>query len=118
MTKNLIIAAAIAAFATPAAAQTLPAMPEVVWPEFELSVGAERALEAEVNTLYSSVGIGAITLGTTMEDTAADTGAFEISKYEFDVVQPLGSHVSLYVKNDFNDEFKHTETVVGGKISF
>ena len=53
-----------------------------------------------------------------MEDTAADTGAFEISKYEFDVVQPLGSHVSLYVKNDFNDEFKHTETVVGGKINF
>jgi len=97
---------------------SMPSMPEVVFPEVDVTVGAERELEAEVNTLYSSVGIGAISLGVSMEDTSADPMAFNISKYEFDVEQPLGSHVSLYVNNDFTDDFKHSETTVGGKIKF
>ena len=81
------------------------------------SIGAERALESEVNTLYGSVGLGIATVGATMEDTAEDSGQFNITKYELDFSQPVGP-VTLYMKNDFDDGFKHTETVIGGKISF
>ena len=119
--KRFLIAGLVLGLSSSAAmaeGMSMPSMPEVVFPEVDVTVGAERELEAEVNTLYSSVGIGAISLGVSMEDTAADPMAFNISKYEFDVVQPLGSHVSLYVKNDFTDELKHSETVVGGKINF
>lgn len=120
--KTLITAATVLVATTTLAFaegdSIIPKMPEVVWPEMSVAVGAERELEAEVNSLYGSVSMGAITLGTTMKDTAADSGSFNISKYEVDVVQPLGSHVSLYMKNDFTDNFKHSETVVGGKIQF
>jgi len=81
------------------------------------SIGAERALESEVNTLYGSVGLGIATVGATMEDTAENNAEFNIKKYEVDFSQPVGP-VTLYMKNDFDDGFKHTETVIGGKISF
>ena len=117
--KNTLIAGLALGLSTSVAmAEGLPTMPEITFPEVEVSVGAERALEAEVNSLYSSIAVGAITLGTTLEDTAADSGSFNVSKYEFDVEQPLGPNVVLYVENDFTDDFKHSETVVGGKIKF
>ena len=120
--KTLITAATVLVATTTLAFaegdSIIPKMPEVVWPEMSVAVGAERELEAEVNSIYSSVSMGAISLGTTMVDTPADSGSFNISKYEVDVVQPLGSHVELYMKNDFTDSFKHSETVVGGKIKF
>jgi len=120
--KTLITAAAVLVATTNIAlaegGSLLPAMPEVAWPDMEVTVGAERELEAEVNSLYGSVSMGAITLGTTMKDTATDNGSFNITKYEVDVVQPLGAHVSLYFKNDFTDDLKHSETVVGGKVKF
>ena len=46
----------------------------------DITVGAERELEAEVNSVYGSVGMGAITVGATMVDTAADSGKFNISE--------------------------------------
>jgi len=117
--KTILIAGLALGLSTSVAmAEGLPTMPEITFPEVEVSVGAERALEAEVNTLYSSIGIGAITLGTTLEDTATNTGSFNVSKYEFDIEQPLGPNVKLYVENDFTDDFKHSETIVGGKITF
>ena len=82
-----------------------------------ITAGAERGLESEVNTLYGSVGFGIATVGATMEDTAENNAEFNIQKYEIDFSQPVGP-VTLYMKNDFDDGFKHTETVVGGKISF
>ena len=81
------------------------------------SIGTERALESEVNTLYGSVGLGIATVGATMEDTAENNAEFNIKKYEVDFSQPVGP-VTVYMKNDFDDGFKHTETVIGGKISF
>jgi len=117
--KTLITAATVlVATTTLALAEGDSIIPEVVWPEMSVAVGAERELEAEVNSLYGSVSMGAISVGTTLKDTALDSGSFNVSKYEVDVEQPLGSHVSLYMKNDFDDGFKHSETVVGGKIKF
>jgi len=104
--KKFIVAAAFAALSLPSFAA-----------DVTTTVGAERGLESEVNTLYGSVGYGIATLGATMEDTATDSGQFNIQKYEIDFSQPVGP-VTLYMKNDFDDGFKHTETVVGGKISF
>lgn len=82
-----------------------------------ITVGAERELEAEVNVLYGSVGYGITSLGVTMEDTSIDSGQFNIQKYEVDFNQPVGL-VTVYMQNDFDDGFKHTETVVGAKITF
>lgn len=87
------------------------------WPSLSWTLGAERGLEAEVNTLYSSVGLGALSIGTTMVDTATTSGQFNVSKLEVDIEQSIGV-VTLYMKNDFNDDLKHTETVLGGKIKF
>ena len=118
MKKILIVGFALGLTSSVAMAEGNSMIPEVVFPEIDVTVGAERELEAEVNSLYTSLGIGAITLGVTAADTAADQMAFSVSKYEFDVEQPLGSHVSVYVNNDFTNDFKHSETVVGGKIKF
>ena len=52
-----------------------------------------------------------------MEDTAADSGNFNVTKYEADFSHAI-KDVTLYMKNDFTDEFKHSETVVGAKITF
>ena len=38
-------------------------------------------------------------------------------RYEADFSHAVGE-VTLYMKNDFTDEFKHSETVVGAKITF
>jgi|SRR5210317_1034219 len=81
------------------------------------TLGMERETEAEVNATYASVGLGAFTLGATMKDTAADQAKFNLNKIELDFAQPVGP-VTLYIKNDFNDDFKHTETVIGGKVTF
>ena len=104
--KKVIMAAAMSLAATTAMAEGV-----------STTIGAERALETEVNTLYGSVGYGIASLGATMEDTTEDSGQFNITKYELDFSQPVGP-VTLYMKNDFDDGFKHTETVVGGKITF
>jgi hypothetical protein len=82
-----------------------------------VTVGAERELESEVNVLYGSIGYGITSLGATMEDTSTDSGKFNIQKYELDFAQPVGP-LTVYMKNDFDDGFKHTETVVGAKITF
>lgn len=106
--KRVIMAAAMSLAATTAMAEGI-----------STTIGAERATEAEVNTLYGSVGYNMLSLGATMEDTTSDQGDFNITKYEIDLVQPVGdSGVSIYMKNDFNDSFNHTETVIGGKITF
>jgi hypothetical protein len=84
---------------------------------FKFTLGTERALETEINSVYGSVNYGIASLGATLEDTATDSGSFNISKYELDFSQPIGP-VTLYVLNDFDDDFKHSETVVGAKYSF
>jgi len=86
-------------------------------PGAEVTVGAERELEAEVNAIYGEVSMGAVTVGAVMEDTADDSGSFNIQEYTVEVEQPIGP-VTLYMENEFDDSFKHAETVVGGKIKF
>ena len=106
--KKVIMAAAMSLAATTAMAEGL-----------STTIGAERATEAEVNTLFGSVGYGMLSLGATMADTSADQGEFNITKYEIDLVQPIGeTGVSVNMKNDFDDGFNHSETVIGGKITF
>jgi hypothetical protein len=87
----------------------------IQWPT--ATIGAERELEAEVNVVYGSIGYGITSLGVSMEDTASTSGQFNVQKYELDFNQPVGP-VVLYMKNDFDDGFKHSETVVGAKITF
>lgn len=79
------------------------------------TVGAERALDAEKNSVFGSVSIANITAGATFANQADDT--FGLDKVELDVSHKIGE-VTLYVNNDFNSDFKHSETVIGAKISF
>jgi uncharacterized Zn finger protein len=110
--KKAILAAIIfvAPFSSAIAEET-----KIDWPT--VTVGAERALESEVNTVFTSTALGPATLGVTLEDTAADTGSFNITKYEADFAHDIAG-VTLYMNNDFTDDFKHSETVVGAKITF
>ena len=85
--------------------------------DIKTTIGAERSLETEVNSLYGSLSLGNIELGATFEDTAADQASFNLNKIELDLTQDVGA-VTLYMENDFNDDFKHTDTVVGARISF
>lgn len=111
MTKTIFAATMVALISAPAVAQES----SIDWPS--VTIGAERALEAEVNTLSASTSLGPASIGVSMEDTAADTGSFNITKYEADFAHAIGG-VTLYMENDFTDEFKHSETVVGAKITF
>lgn len=106
MTKTIFVAAMVAFISAPVVAQ-----------EPSITVGAERALETEVNSLFASTSLGTASIGVTMEDTAADSGNFNVTKYEADFSHAI-KDVTLYMKNDFTDEFKHSETVVGAKITF
>jgi len=99
--------------ATGVQAQEVPSVLDGV----SVSVGAERELETEVNSLYSSISLGVLSATTTFADTAADQASFSLNKFELDIEQPVGP-VTVYVQNDFDKDFKHTETVIGGKITF
>ena len=90
---------------------------ESVMDNIDVTLGAERNLEAETNAIYGSVGLGVITVGATMEDTSADSGKFNISKYEIDSEHEIAG-LTVYMENDFDDGFKHTETTIGAKIKF
>lgn len=109
--KQFIIAAAIAAF-------TLPALAA----DTSTTIGAERKLEAETNHLFTdfSVTDGALgaTLGFNWADTAVDNRDFNFSSAEVDLSYGVSDLLTIYVNNDFNDDFKQTETVVGGKVKF
>jgi uncharacterized Zn finger protein len=111
MKKSILGAILFVASINPAVAEENA----IEWPS--VTIGAERALESEVNTLYTSTSLGPASIGVTLEDTAADTGNFSIAKYEADFEHAIGG-VTLYMENDFTDEFKHSETVVGAKITF
>jgi len=109
MTKIIFAAAMVAFISAPAVAQESSAT--------SVTVGTERALESEVNSLFASTNLGPASLGVTMEDTAIDSGNFNVTKYEADFDHAING-VTLYMNNDFDDGFKHSETVIGAKITF
>lgn len=116
MKKLILVAATL--FAVAACAEKQEAAAEgYTWPVPSVTLGGERSLEAETNTLYSAFGLGNMSFGVVWKDTASATGEFNLDKFEFDVTQDVGP-LSVYVKNDFDDSLKHSETVVGGKIKF
>lgn len=90
--------------------------------DLSTTIGGERKTEAETNHLYTDFAVtdGALgaTLGFNWEDTAEDNGEFNFSSAEVDLSYAVNDMITVYVNNDFNDDFKHTETVVGGKVKF
>ena len=109
--KKLIVAAAFAALSLPSFAA-----------DVSTTVGAERKTDAETNHIYTDFGVseGAMgaTLGFNWADTAANNGEFNFTSAEIDFSYAVTDMITLYVNNDLDDEFKQTETVVGGKIKF
>lgn len=82
------------------------------------TIGAERNTETEINSIYGSVAMGGLSLGATLEDTVADNMKFNATKYEIDFTQPITENVQFYVRNDFDEDMKHTDTVIGTKVTF
>jgi len=108
MKKILIPALALGFISTAASA-------EGIIPGVTATIGAERALEAESNSVFGSVALENIEVGATISDTA--TTDFELEKIEMDTHYEIKG-VTLYLENDFDKDFKHAETVIGAKISF
>ena len=86
--------------------------------DFTTTIGAERNTETEINSIYSSVDFGQLAIGVTLEDTVADNAKFNATKYEADFTQPITDSITLYIKNDFDEDMKHDSTVIGGKVTF
>mgnify|MGYP005992847349 CR=1 FL=1 len=109
--KQLIIGAAIAAFTIPALAA-----------DTSTTFGIERKLESETNHIYYDLGVSEGALGATFgfnwADTVTDNGDFNFSSAEVDLSYGVNDLLTIYVNNDFDDDLKHTETVVGGKVKF
>lgn len=86
------------------------------------TIGAERKTEAQTNHLYTDTTISegplALTFGLNWADTAADNGDFNFTTGEVDISYAVNDSLTVYVNSDFDDDFKHTETVVGGKVKF
>lgn len=86
------------------------------------TVGIERNLDTEVNEIYfgPTINSGDFSLGITtkMLDTTADQGKFNYTSADVDLKYSVTGNLSLYIENDFDQDFKQTNTVVGGKITF
>jgi len=86
------------------------------------TIGIEKALETEVTTGYLDTkgawGPISSTLGLNWKDTAADQLDMNFSSVELDVGYTFDSGVTVYANNDWDDDFKHTETTVGAKFKF
>jgi hypothetical protein len=113
-TLATLFALGLTAGAASAQGLSLPTLPTLQMPD--LTVGIERATEAEDNTIWGTVGIGFADVTLTAEDTNGGMD-FSMQKYEIDFSQPIGP-ATLYMKNDFNTDFKHTETTIGASFAF
>jgi len=89
---------------------------------FGVSIGAERNLDTELNSIYINPSIASgsleLSLKATMTDTVADQGKFNSTDADLDISWSATDVVTLYVENNFDADFKHTATIVGGKINF
>jgi hypothetical protein len=87
-----------------------------------VSIGAERNLDTELNSIYVNPTITSgsleLSLKATMTDTVVDQAKFNLSGADLDLSWSATDSVTLYVENDYDADFKHTATIVGGKISF
>jgi len=86
------------------------------------TIGAERNLDTEINKLYfgPSIASGDFSLDTTvnMVDTTADNMKFNMESVDIDLDYSVTSNITLYIENAFDQDIKHSATVVGGKIKF
>jgi hypothetical protein len=109
--KKFIFAMIIATFSAPALADGISTV-----------VGAERKMEAETNHIYTDFSATSGSMGATVgfnwADTAADNANFNFTSAEIDTSYTISDNLTLYVNNDWDNDFKHTETVIGGKFKF
>jgi len=119
--KKLAIAALFGAISTAAVAEgTGPTA------SFSPFVGAERLVKADETIAYvgvdTSIGgldlSGAVDLNIKADDATTGVNRFDVTNYNLDGAYALTKSASLYAENDFNDEFKLTETKVGVKVNF
>lgn len=86
------------------------------------TIGIEKALESEITTGYFDTtgtwGSISSTIGLNWEDTAADQLNMNFSSVELDIDYSFDGGITIYADNDWDDDFKHTETTVGAKFKF
>ena len=91
--------------------------------ELSNSVSFERNINTEINKFSTSSGISFesgfdIAAGVSLVDTKADQGSFDFGEVELDLGYTITDSISLFIKNDFDKDFKHDDTVVGISFSF
>jgi hypothetical protein len=83
--------------------------------------GVERETKAKINntfigttTKFGDLGVtGQINWNNTTNDLNMNHEGADL-----DISYGVADTVSLYLKNDFNTDFEHTESTVGAKITF
>tara|TARA_B000000557_G_scaffold71074_1_gene56136 strand:+ start:303 stop:632 length:330 start_codon:yes stop_codon:yes gene_type:complete len=109
MKKLLAACAIVGAMASVASAQ-----------EFKSYAGAEYQTESEKQKLYvgTSTNVGALKLTVQANMLDTQTVDWTYSGLDLDLSIPATDSISLYMKNDINDEWERTETTIGFKYTF
>jgi len=85
-------------------------------------IAAERAVEAQTNKVIGGVVVTLphnLKLDSNFESLDPESDArFELSNINVDLTATMSDSVHLYVKNDFNRDFDHSETTLGVKVTF
>ena len=87
-----------------------------------LFAGFERELEAEKNTAYAGATFFKDIISVRLNaDDATDANGnkdWGFAGSEIDVKLAINKQISVYLENDLDKDFEHTETKAGFKFSF
>jgi|TARA_R100000081_G_scaffold91584_1_gene70017 hypothetical protein len=88
--------------------------------EFKSYAGGEYQTESEKQKLYvgTSTNVGALKLTVQANMLDTKTVDWTYSGLDLDLSIPASESISLYMKNDINDEWERTETTLGFKWTF
>ena len=82
------------------------------------TIGYERAMEGDTQSVYGSIELGPVELGATFTDNLAVEGIqFDNAGYDLNLSQDIG-WVTVYANNAIDEDFALTETTIGLKWSF
>ena len=114
--KTLILAGVISVMASASFAEAnKPAS------TFTPYFGVERETKAKINNTFIGTTVNFGDLGVTGQinwNSATNDLNMIHEGADLDVSYGIADTVSLYLENDFNNDFEHTESTIGAKITF
>jgi len=83
--------------------------------------GVERETKAKINNTFIGTTVKFGDLGVTGQinwNSATNDLNMIHEGADLDISYGIADTVSLYLENDFNNDFEHTESTIGAKITF